>query len=177
MRIIFIIIVIVLTIVLIAVFIAQQGSNIKKIAEIVDCGQSSKSLDDFENPFFDVDFDQDDAFSCMGKNIKNECLESKMTIEDSGAVFTYIIKGPECSSRIELEDPERGFIWAECSIAGLISFIKEQAKDVQDFQMMLDKAEQGDGDYGAVVFALTALSPTFNSDDFERLGCKSSNQQ
>jgi hypothetical protein len=142
---------------------------------ITDCGSSSRSLDDFGNTFFDIDFNEDAAFSCMGSNINDDCADSKAVISDNGTEFVYKIEGLDCKARIELENPDKGLLWTECPISSLVSFAQEQAESVNDFQNIIDKMGQGDGNYGATIFVLTALSLTLSQDDFERLGCATNN--
>ena len=57
----------------------------------------------------------------------------------------------------EVSHSEEGFIWAECPMSSLISVAEEGAKDVEEFSMIVDKMEQGNGDYGASIFALMAM--------------------
>ncbi len=140
----------------------------------VDCGRITSSIEDFDDPFFDVDFDKDKAFVCMGKNINDNCSNAKSVMSVLGIDMAYKVTGSSdfnCNARFEVDHPDEGFIWAECSIPALISLIREEAGNAEEFGMILDKMEQGDGDYGASVFALMSMILDLDQDTFEQLGC------
>ncbi|KPJ55109.1 hypothetical protein AMJ47_01120 [Parcubacteria bacterium DG_72] len=143
----------------------------------VDCGRSTTSVEDFDDPFFDIDFDRDKAFVCMGKNINNNCSNAKSTIDIDGVDLVYKVIGSSnfnCIARFEVKYPERDLAWAQCPISSLMSFAREQAANTEEFGQVLDKMEQGNGDFGASVFALMAMTLDSGSDTSEQLGCTGS---
>lgn len=155
----------------------EKGSS-EKISRdaqgFVDCGRISNSLEDFDDPFFSIDFDRDKAFTCMGKNINNNCSDAKSAIDIGGVDLVYKITGSSsfsCIVMFEVSHSEEGFIWAECPMSSLISVAEEGAKDVEEFSMIVDKMEQGNGDYGASIFALMAMVLDSDLATFEQLGC------
>lgn len=139
----------------------------------VDCGKSTTPLEDFDEPFFETDFEQDEAFVCMGENINDNCSKAKSIIDVDGADLIFKME-EGCKARLEAEDSGQKLIWAECPISALMSFAQEEAVSVEEFGQILDKMEQGNGNRAAAVFALMAMTLNFNLADFEELGCSRS---
>jgi len=152
----------------------KEEKLVRDTEGFVDCGRITSPVEDFDDPFFDIDFDRDDAFVCMGKNINNNCSNAKSAIDIGGADLVYKIAGSSsfnCNARFEVSHPDEGFIWAECPISSLVSFMKKEAGNAEEFGLILNKMEQGNGDYGASIFALMAMTLDFDWDIFEQLGC------
>ena len=139
----------------------------------VDCGRMTSSLEDFDDPFFGIDFDKDDAFVCMGKNLSSNCSKAKSVMDIGGIDLTYKSIGTSsfnCDIRFEVENPDKGLVWAECPLSSLMSFAREYAASTKEFQQILDKMEEGDGDRGASIFALMAITLEFDINTLEQLG-------
>lgn len=156
----------------------SSGAVTRDEEGFIDCGRSISSLEDFDDPFFGIDFDKDNAFACMGKNIKDNCSKAKSVINVDGIDLVYKITGSNgfnCKAKFEVEDPKEGLAWAECPLSSLMSFAQDQAVNVQEFQMIIDKMEDGNGDYGASIFALMALALNLDLETSEQLGCTRNN--
>lgn len=166
-----IIIIVLLFIVLLFALIYSLNSSpeepSQEIKEAVDCGRIESALDDFEEVFFDKDFDQDPALACMGESIKN-CSNAESVIDIESFDLSY--KTKECNIKFEA-DVEQGFIWAECPASSLVSFAQEQSADISEFGQILEKMEQGNGDYAASMFGLMTLTLEFDLDTLEQLNC------
>jgi len=144
----------------------------------VDCGLSNKTAEDFDDIFFSIDFDQDQAFSCMGKNMKNNCKEAEMKIKIEGTDLVFKNTGTgsyNCKVRIEGQDPKEGLIWGECPVSSLEAFIDENAIQIPSFKDLQEKMALGNGNYGAGIFVIMAGVMSLDDQNFKGLGCSRSN--
>ncbi len=120
-----------------------------------DCGVSDIFLNPTHMDMFNADFEQDDVFVCMGKNIKNNCRDSISVVKADDFDITFKVSGTsksDCEIRLEIyDDDDNKTYYVECPLPGLIS-LPDISSDYKKFE---DKFSQGPGNYAAGLFLMT----------------------
>jgi len=131
----------------------ERRSRDKDDNGLRDCGVSDIFLNPTHMDMFNADFDEDDVFICMGKNIKNDCKDSTALVETDDFDMTFKVSGTsesDCKIRIEVYD-EGMLGYVECPLSGLIS-LPSISSDYKKFE---DKFSQGSGNYAAGLLIMT----------------------
>jgi len=155
----------------------DSGSSVKlkKDAEgFIDCGISINDEESFDDPFWDIDFNKDEAMVCMGRNSKNKCEKAKAMVPINEIDLIYKITGTsraDCRARFEGVDYEGKFVWIECPISNLISFVNIQASSAPIFEKLKTKMNSNNGNFAASIFTTMAMVLSEDMGTLEEFGC------
>ena len=132
----------------------EKESRDKKKDEVEDCGVSRSFLS-VSSSLMDIDFGEDEAMICMGENMQDRCKESEALVKLEYIDMLYEISGTSesnCKIKVGYFDQiEMRFLYIECSVLELASFIKE--KDLE-FEEKLSGTPE---DYAGSLFMTTIL--------------------
>jgi len=143
----------------------------------VDCGRSNHNEESFDDPFLSINFNDDKAFSCMGKNYKSSCSKAKLSIDIDGIDLTYkfLTSGSDCYARLEADNASTGALeWIQCPISNLTYFVNDQAKSIPIFNDIKEKLNSGNGEFGATIFTVLAIVLSGEVGSAGDFGCQAS---
>jgi len=137
-----------------------------------NCGISDFFLNPTHMDMFNADFEEDDVFVCMGKNIKKDCKDSTSVIKTDDFDMTFEISEldkDDCNIRLEVyDDDAKKTFYVQCPLSGLIS-LPDISSDYIEFK---EKFSQGPGNYAAgLLIMLNSLADSDWDIGKEILGC------
>lgn len=141
----------------------------------IDCGKSDHDEKSFDTPFMGIDFNKDEAFSCMGKNYRSNCSKARLAVNIDNIDFNYklLSSNGQCYARMEAPNPSTGKMeWVQCPVSELTSFVNEQAGSMQGFKDLKEKMETGDGNFSASLFTALAVVLSENFGSIESFNCQ-----
>lgn len=133
----------------------------------IDCGTSESFLSEFDE-IFDIDFEEDEALVCMGKNIKNNCKKSKAFVKtDDFSMDFKISEDKECRILLEAyDDYYDEHYYIDCPIVGIIAYIDSDYPEIGKY------VAGSPGTYAATLLVMTINLLDVDYDRAQEFGCK-----
>jgi hypothetical protein len=141
----------------------------------VDCGTSGHGEESFDETFMNINFNLDEAFSCLGENYSNNCSKSRMVIVIDGVEISYqfIEQGSVCYARMEIDNPATGLAeWVQCPVSSLASLIDGQASAFPGFEDLKKKISTNNGNLAASYFTVLGVAVSGQAGSLEDFGCQ-----
>lgn len=118
-----------------------------------DCGVSDIFLTSNYGNLSSLDFEEDDVFVCMGRNIENNCKDSTSVVKTDDFDMTYKVSETseyDCKVRLEVYDEEEELGYVECPLSGLILL-----PDISSYYKVFEnKLSEGPGSYAGCLLMM-----------------------